>query len=408
MKNTVNMKVFILLCIAFVSGLSANAQGIVFSNVSFEEALEKAQQEGKQIFVDVYTSWCGPCKMIAKNVFTQQKVGEYYNEHFICLKLDAEKEAQHDFFKSYKAAAYPSFFWLDAQGGLLDTHTGMLEADAFIQYGKEAGESNLNARLEEGRKRWESGERSLELVNDYVLGVLQRVHPSEVKAHILEYLTTLSEDQLKQKENYLLMKGFMRQPEDNIACRSLIKYADTYQSYEEGYGFWVNMYRMIVRVGSILRDKPEEYAAHIELLESTGSPYVPMYLEILDLEQVLFQKDFQKGVPLALEVAEKYKDKHSYLYSQFYYTLIITGFFDDSVQDEGLIDEVIALADEALTHTPSKETLLYLAAAHAKRGDYKKAYELMASEPFFPKPILSTALYPYLHLKAIHHQYLDK
>ena len=38
------MKVFILLCIAFVSGLSANAQGIVFSNVSFEEALEKARQ----------------------------------------------------------------------------------------------------------------------------------------------------------------------------------------------------------------------------------------------------------------------------------------------------------------------------------------------------------------------------
>ena len=92
------MKVFILLCIAFVSGLSANAQGIVFSNVSFEEALEKAQQEGKQIFVDVYTSWCGPCKMMAKNVFTQQEVGEYYNEHFVCLKLDAEKETQHVFF----------------------------------------------------------------------------------------------------------------------------------------------------------------------------------------------------------------------------------------------------------------------------------------------------------------------
>ena len=408
MKNTVNMKVFILLCIAFVSGLSANAQGIVFSNVSFEEALEKAQQEGKQIFVDVYTSWCGPCKMMAKNVFTQQEVGEYYNEHFVCLKLDAEKETQHVFFQHYQANGYPSFFWLDAQGGLLDTHTGMLEADAFIQYGKEAGKSNLNARLEDGRKRWESGERTLELVHEYVLGALQRVHPDEVKACLLDYLSTLSEEQLKQKENYLLIKGFMRQPEDNIACRSLIKYADTYQSYEEGYGFWVNMYRMIVRAGSIFRDKPEEYAAHIELLESTGSPYVPMYLEILDLEQVLFQKDFQKGVPLALEVAEKYKDKHSYLYSQFYYTLIIAGFFDDSVQDEGLIDEVIALADEALTHTPSKETLLYLAAAHAKRGDYKKAYELMASEPFFPKPILSTALYPYLHLKAIHHQYLDK
>lgn len=402
------MKAFILLLIMLVAGMNANAQGIVFSNASFEEALEKAQLEGKGIFVDVYTSWCGPCKMMAKNVFTQEQVGKFYNEHFVCLKLDAEKEAEHGFFEKYQANGYPSFFWLDAEGNLLDTRTGMVEADVFIQYGKDAENSDLAAKLEDGRKRWESGERSLELVNEYVLGVLLRVHPIEVKACILDYLSTLSEEDLIKQENYRLMRGFMRNPEDNIAFRSLIKNADIYQTYEAGYDFWVNMYRMIVRAGSILRDKPEEYAAHIELLESTGSPYVPMYLEILDLEQVLFQKDFQKGIPLVLKVANKYKENHSYLYSQFYYTLIIAGFFDDSVQDEVLIDGVIDLADAALTHTPSKETLLYLAAAHAKKGDYKKAYELMASEPFFPKPILSTALYPYLHLKAIHHQYLDK
>ena len=43
-----------------------------------------------------------------------------------------------------------------------------------------------------------------------------------------------------------------------------------------------------------------------------------------------------------------------------------------------------------------------------KKKDYKKAYELMASEPFFPEPILSTALYPYLYLSAIHNDYLNK
>lgn len=87
---------------------------------------------------------------------------------------------------------------------------------------------------------------------------------------------------------------------------------------------------------------------------------------------------------------------------------IIAGFFDDSVTDPELIEQAIGMAGKALEHSPCKETLLYLAAAHAKSGDYKKAYELMASEPFFPAPVLSTALYPYLHLHAIHGQYLDK
>ena len=97
MKNIVNMKVFIFLLIMFVAGMNANAQWIIFSNASFEEALEKAQREDKGIFVDVYTSWCGPCKMMAKNVFTQEQVGRFYNEHFIILKYDAEKEAENGF-----------------------------------------------------------------------------------------------------------------------------------------------------------------------------------------------------------------------------------------------------------------------------------------------------------------------
>ena len=57
MKSIVNMKAFILLLIMLVAGMNVNAQGIVFSNASFEEALEKAQLEGKGIYVEDYTSW---------------------------------------------------------------------------------------------------------------------------------------------------------------------------------------------------------------------------------------------------------------------------------------------------------------------------------------------------------------
>ncbi|MDE6452436.1 MAG: thioredoxin family protein, partial [Odoribacter sp.] len=139
---------------------SVYAQGIEFFHGTYEEALQKARTEGKQIFVDVYTSWCGPCKMMAKNVFTCREVGDYYNSKFVCLKLDAEKENTHAFFNDYQANGYPSFFWLDAQGNLLETRTGFASPEDFIRYAKEAVKSDFNVRLEAGRIRWESGERS--------------------------------------------------------------------------------------------------------------------------------------------------------------------------------------------------------------------------------------------------------
>lgn len=102
-------RVLALLYFGVLAMGSIYAQGIEFFHGTYEEALQKARAEGKQIFVDVYTSWCGPCKMMAKNVFTRQEVGDYYNNKFVCLKLDAEKESSHAFFKHYQANGYPSF-----------------------------------------------------------------------------------------------------------------------------------------------------------------------------------------------------------------------------------------------------------------------------------------------------------
>ncbi len=65
--------------------------------ISFEEAIEKSKVEKKKIFIDVYTDWCGWCKVMDKNTFNQPVIAKYLNDNFYAVKLDAEQEANITF-----------------------------------------------------------------------------------------------------------------------------------------------------------------------------------------------------------------------------------------------------------------------------------------------------------------------
>ena len=62
-----------------------------FREISFDQAIAAAKAENKLVFVDVMTSWCGPCKRMASDVFPQKMVGDFMNQHFVNIKIDAEK-----------------------------------------------------------------------------------------------------------------------------------------------------------------------------------------------------------------------------------------------------------------------------------------------------------------------------
>ena len=80
------------LCLALFSFGQSAEEGIRFiEGEKWENILKMAQEQNKYIFMDCYTSWCGPCKGLAQNVFPQPKVGEFLNSHFVCCKYDMEK-----------------------------------------------------------------------------------------------------------------------------------------------------------------------------------------------------------------------------------------------------------------------------------------------------------------------------
>lgn len=60
--------------------------------MTFEEAIEKSKKEKRKIFIDVYTDWCGWCKVMDKNTFSEPKIAKILNENFYPVKFDAEQK----------------------------------------------------------------------------------------------------------------------------------------------------------------------------------------------------------------------------------------------------------------------------------------------------------------------------
>ena len=124
----------------------AQKRGINFEhNSNWQKVKAKAKSENKHIFVDCFTTWCGPCRYMSENVFVLDQVGEFFNNNFVNVKLqfDETKDDSEDikswfptaelFETEYNVSAYPTFLVFNPNGELVDKVIGGNEADAFIE-----------------------------------------------------------------------------------------------------------------------------------------------------------------------------------------------------------------------------------------------------------------------------------
>ncbi|PRB05196.1 hypothetical protein CQ046_04870 [Chryseobacterium sp. MYb7] len=126
----------IVLSLLILVGVSFNAQstGINFQKIDLEAAKKIAAKENKLIFIDLFTTWCGPCKLMAKKTFTDPKIGEMFNKNFVNLAIDAEKEGIN-LAKEFKVVNYPSFLFLDSKGKLVQYDFGYYNPEQFLGVG---------------------------------------------------------------------------------------------------------------------------------------------------------------------------------------------------------------------------------------------------------------------------------
>lgn len=142
-------------------------QGMKFEeNKSFTELLAIAKKENKLLFVDAFTTWCGPCKMMDKNTFPQPQVGEFYNATFINSKIDMEKGEGIDIAKKYKVMAYPTYLFINGDGEIIHRVTSYFPPKEFLAVGKDA--INPTKQMGALKKRFDAGDKDPEFLKSFI------------------------------------------------------------------------------------------------------------------------------------------------------------------------------------------------------------------------------------------------
>ena len=116
-----------------LASMAAAAQGIAFETGSWSDVLAKAKETGKPVFVDVYTTWCGPCKMMSKDIFPREDVGTFFNANYVCYKLDAEAGEGPAIAKKYEVKGYPTYLFVRSDGSIFYRFMGSTSAENFLR-----------------------------------------------------------------------------------------------------------------------------------------------------------------------------------------------------------------------------------------------------------------------------------
>ncbi len=140
------MKKQILIILVLIGFSNVSAQEKI-NWVSMNEALTAQKKNPKKIIMDVYTKWCGPCKLMDKNTFSNKDVIQFINENYYAVKFNAEgteevnyqdfiytnpnyqegrkgRNSQHLLAHALKVTGYPSLVFFKEEGNLIQTVVG--------------------------------------------------------------------------------------------------------------------------------------------------------------------------------------------------------------------------------------------------------------------------------------------
>jgi thioredoxin-related protein len=213
----------LLLLLTVLPLLTIGQTGIKFEHgLTWKEIQAKAKAENKFIFLDAYTTWCGPCIQMAKNIFPKEEVGQAFNPHFINVKvqLDTTKNDNeevkswyadgHEIMTKYEVRAFPTYLFFDPNGKLVHRAVGSSPADVFISKGKDA--MNPDKQYYVLLDQYKAGKKDPDFLRKMAMSAHEAYDGKNKSKISKEYLATQTD--LTTKENLEFLTRFTESSKD--------------------------------------------------------------------------------------------------------------------------------------------------------------------------------------------------
>lgn len=297
----------ISLTLAFVLTLAgfvlAQDRSVNFEHGTLAEALAKAKAANKPVFFDGYTTWCGPCKYMSNKVFTQNKVADFFNANFICIKVDMESEAGKVLASKYGVKAFPTFLILDTAGNMQHKIVGGGEADSFIEKVKVG--LNPETSLTGQEAAYEKGNRDPKFVRSYLTTLQNAYMQSESEVVAQSYLRSLKENDRVSKDNWPVYNDFVNDlfSKDFIfILTNRLKFTkevgDSAVSDKIGSMFTSKTMSLLVNPRNTVYSKEESKKVR-DFIETCSPKDSPKYIAILDMADAKASKNGSAAVAIA-------------------------------------------------------------------------------------------------------------
>ncbi len=195
-----NLILFFFIAVSTVAFAQEN-KGITFVHgMRWAKILEQAKAENKYIFLDAYTTWCGPCKYMSQNIFPQPEVGTFFNKNYINVKIQMNvTKADNEDVKSlytdakeieskYGIKAYPTYLFFSPDGELVHRELGSFPAEEFITKAKNA--LDPSKQYYTLKKIYDAGDKSDGLLRALVNGAMAAADKENLPTYSTAYIAT--------------------------------------------------------------------------------------------------------------------------------------------------------------------------------------------------------------------------
>ena len=307
----------VLVCFTLL-GISSQAkaqdEGIHFFHGSWAEVKAEAKAKNLPIFIDCYTTWCGPCKHMASTVFTRSAVGDFYNKNFVCYKLDMEHGDGPEVAKTYAVHFYPTYIFLNPNIELMHKAMGQKESEEFIQDGRNAldPEKAIYGMI----KKFKNGQKDTVFLRALLLKV-HELEPEVEKEVLKEFWLQIPESTLIEERNW----GIFHDLDFDIHSRAYIYILAHKAEFIQRYGkedVLNNLYGKAVQLMQ-QAGKANDEKAFMDARQVLASSDEVQARQVADYALAMFygqNKKWKQYADAASEFLKKYGDEKAEMYTR--------------------------------------------------------------------------------------------